>query len=71
MENQNQNPLTENTVKGGSNESNSQPIIPVARQPKPLTMEDVGRRCQQIIRCSHERKQSRMAIMDNRNEQRN
>ena len=31
-------------TKGGANESNSQPVIPVATQPKPLTMEDVGRR---------------------------
>lgn len=79
MEQENQIPLQQvqqqeeqtKLTKGGANESKSQPVIPVATQPKPLTMEDVGRRCQQIIRCSHERKQSRMAIMDNRNEQRN
>lgn len=47
---QEKNLIPENTAKeltntkGGANESKPQPVIPVATQPKPLTMEDVGRR---------------------------
>ena len=73
----NQNQMLEDTKEeikvseGGANESKSQPVIPVATQPKPLTMEDVGRRCQQIIRCLLTRESSRIATLVNRNKERN